>query len=85
MPQPSEVRPDAEFGGRELVVGKRYAVTMEDCCVEGQFVGTYQGVRYTANDPKRHPDVLDFPDKAVFDVGEIGPDWGQWTVTEPCP
>lgn len=81
MAAPSEVRPDTEFGGRSLVVGKRYTVTMDDCCIEGRFVGTYLGVRYTPDNPAR-PDVLDFADRAVFDVGEIGPDWGQWSVSE---
>jgi hypothetical protein len=31
------VRPNA------LVVGSRYRVEIEDCCVEGQLVGTYLG------------------------------------------
>lgn len=76
----SEVRPDTEFGGRQLVVGRTYRLTMEDCCVEGHFIGEYLGVRYVENNPRKAPGVCDYPVAAVFSTGEIGPDWGQWTA-----
>ena len=78
----SEVRLDETFGGRTLRVGHTYRLTMQDCCIEGHFVGQYLGVRYTENDSRHHPGVFDYPTTAVFTTGEIGPDWGQWTAVE---
>lgn len=79
--QASEVRAPAEpFGDEQLVVGRRYQVTINDCCAEGSFTGTFVGVRYVED--KLHSGVFDYAHRVVFDTGEIGPMWGQWTATE---
>ncbi len=60
----------------DMVVGKRYRIRLNDCCVEGSFFGVFQRWdRVDAGD--------DSYDEAVFDIGVIKPRWGQWSVEEP--
>lgn len=66
------LRPD------ELVVGRRYRVTLDDCCVRGHFDGRFVEIRHVPDSPT---DPTPFPDAIVFDVGEISPvEWGQWQI-----
>lgn len=60
---------------RALVPGRRYRVTLDDCCLQGWFVGTFE--RFAVS-----PDLdgTPFVDGLVFDVGQIGPDWGAFKV-----
>jgi len=62
----------------QLVTGRRYRVTFEDCCAWGHFVGTFEWIRYDEREP-------DFAEALVFDTGEISPvdqDQGSWEITE---
>jgi len=52
-----------------LIPGKRYKITLDDCCIQGELVGTF--LKYDADQ-----------DRAFFYFGYIGPDWGAWTVKE---
>lgn len=56
----------------DLVVGRKYRVEMDDCCVQGWFAGTLQEVVLNEGDPY----------ELLFDTGRIGPKWGKWTITE---
>jgi hypothetical protein len=49
-----------------LIPGKRYKVTLSDCCIDGHFTSTFVQV------------VLDedgTPDRAVFIDGKVEPGW----------
>jgi hypothetical protein len=58
---------------RKLEPGTKYKVTFSDCCIEGHVVGTFQ---------EWITDEDGDPEGARFDVGEIGPMWGQWSTEE---
>lgn len=60
---------------RNLVPGKRYRITIEDCCVGAEMYGTFLHIHY---DSDEYDDVRDYH----FDIGIIGPDWGAWTTEE---
>jgi hypothetical protein len=70
---------DVNIGFDELVAGIRYRVTINDCCAEGHFVGTFVG--YDLNREPEDDDVEGEHDTAHFDTGVIGPSWGQLTFT----
>lgn len=53
-----------------LVPGVRYALELEDCCIQGNLSAVF--LRYELDEGE--------PYKAVFDIGTIGPMWGQWTA-----
>ncbi len=59
--------------GTDLVVGQKYLVEMKDCCVQGHFIGIFQGFTRDEED-----DI----DRFRFDVGEIGPGWGRFRFEE---
>jgi len=54
---------------RQLAPGQKYKITLTDCCIEGEIIGTFRTF-----DNKE--------DLYVFDIGKIGPGWGAWH-TEP--
>lgn len=58
---------------RQLVVGTRYRIKLDDCCVKGEITGIFE--RYVLDEDG-------YPDEAVFDIGTIGPMWGSWTAVE---
>jgi hypothetical protein len=64
---------------RALVPGRRYRVTLDDCCVEGHFDAVFVGFDV-------HDTATGSPFLAglSFDTAIIGPAWGQFTV-EPIP
>ncbi len=59
----------------DMKPGMRYRITFEDCCVQGDLVGTFQGWEDEDGEHNR----------AIFDFGKIGPcgSWyGAWEVEE---
>ena len=54
----------------DLETGTAYRVHLSDCCIEGYFDGTFEAYEY---------DDEGDPDRARFDVGVIGPYWGQFS------
>jgi hypothetical protein len=66
----------------KMVPGCEYYVTMEDCCIEGEFIGEF--VEWTFVEYEVAADA-ERRDKARFKVGPdsyllIGPIWGAWDV-----
>jgi len=61
----------------DLIPGKRYEITLEDCCIQGTLFGTFL-----------HPNAFQDEDGFIydweyhFDIGVLGPCWGQWTTKE---
>ena len=57
-----------------LTPGRRYSISLEDCCIEGQLEGVFLGR------------VIDVEEGMVtdyrFDFGTLGPDWGKWYTEE---
>lgn len=60
---------------RDLVPGRRYRVTMDDCCVQGYFEAMYLGLDWSID-----IDGSRFLEGLLFDTAKIGPDWGQFDV-----
>lgn len=60
---------------KDLVAGKEYQINFDDCCVQGYFRGKFTELLYDEIE-------VDFLDKIRFDTGEIGPNWGNWTIKE---
>jgi len=56
----------------KLVPGTRYRLDLEDCCVQGTLVATFSYYKLDEDGD---------PHEAVFDIGTMGPMWGQWTAT----
>lgn len=56
--------------------GTRYTLELDDCCVKGELSAVF--LRYELDEDGD-------PDQAVFDIGTIGPMWGQWEATEATP
>jgi hypothetical protein len=45
---------------------------LDDCCVQGDLVATFSYYNLDEDGD---------PEEAVFDIGTMGPMWGQWTAT----
>jgi hypothetical protein len=56
----------------KLVPGTRYRLDLDDCCVQGSLVATFSYYNLDEDGD---------PEEAVFDIGTMGPMWGQWTAT----
>jgi len=52
-----------------LTPGVRYRITLDDCCIQATLTGVFE--RFILDEDGD-------PDEAVFDIGTIGPMWGQW-------
>ncbi len=61
----------------ELEPGKRYKITFDDCCVQGELVGTF--LRWDKDAEGESPDELIYY-RAFFNFGEIE-GWA-WEVEE---
>lgn len=63
----------------QMEAGKRYRIILDDCCIEGHVEGVF--IRYKLDDfyDDNKEDQTAYAD-AIFDIGVIGPMWGQWTV-----
>lgn len=71
---------DEEKAG--MVPGKRYRITLKDCCIEGEIFGTFVEWQWPENwDGGRGEDDRAYQE-AIFDIGRIGPAWGKWRVKE---
>ena len=57
----------------QMLVNKRYKITLDDCCISGHVVGTFLGWIGDSD-----PEWAD----ARSDIGIIGPYWGRWSVEE---
>ena len=58
----------------ELQAGKHYRITLDDCCIQGEFEATFLRWKPSNDGSVEY-------DRAVFDNGvEIGPAWGEWEV-----
>lgn len=56
----------------QMIPGKRYLISLSDCCIRGDLIGTF--LRWNEEGGEK--------DEAVFDIGTIGPMWGQWEIEE---
>jgi len=65
---------------RHLESGKRYKITMDDCCIQGEFIGTF--LRWENVNPSDSQNEPLMYATAVFDIGSIEPGWGAWTTEE---
>ncbi len=54
---------------RNLAVGRKYKIILEDCCIKGEMDGTFIGFD-------------NIEDRYIFDIGKIGPGWGAWRAVE---
>ena len=62
----------------DMVPGKMYRITMEDCCIQGVIFGTFiQWITEDEEGPFEEGENI-----AKFDIGHIGPAWGAWKVEE---
>ena len=62
----------------EMVPGRKYKITLADYCIQGEIYGRF--VRW-----ETYISVINngtIWDRAIFDIGEIGPDGGGWWVRE---
>jgi hypothetical protein len=87
-----KARIEAEKRSKETMQpGVRYQITFEDSRVSGKFIGVFQGWDYPLGESEvdeEHPSPLFKPVEeaiAVFDIGRIGPLWGEWTVEPMVP
>lgn len=60
----------------DLGPGTKYRVEFDDCCAKGHFDATFVGYRYGTEENDRDEKYA-----ALFDIGEIGPSWGQLEFT----
>lgn len=60
-------------GVNELKPNVKYNLTLDDCCIQGTLVATF--LRYELDEDGD-------PHAAVFDIGTLGPTWGQWSASE---
>lgn len=60
-----------------LVPGRRYRVTLDDCCIEGHFDAVFVKVHLT-----READGTPFCQGLIFDTAVIGPNWGSFEAFE---
>lgn len=82
MSEPQSGRTIRRYGddGPVLVVGRRYAVALADCCVAGTFTATL--TEQEIDDGSAHPDDAGLVLSLTFDNGVTLTEWNGATFTE---